>query len=241
MEELDQTTKTEPGTEEVSGQPGGEGSALPTVEELQQEVERKESVIRQLKSDIKEIRKSGGSKAEIDSLSRKIDDMQDWVAGAMDDLLIRTSGDYEEAKPTRKSYREELQSKRTQQPAVDPAAQRFFDYLTDEGLDFDDDVVQEAMRTTQTPQQALKALKDKMKGTNQEEVKKLAEQMLKEALPVALEQRMKEMGLTTGGAGSPSGSSGRSFTREQIRNMPMDEYKEKLPEINEAIRQGRVK
>lgn len=236
--------------EDKTTQPEGEVKPQPTVEELQgkiseikAEVDRKEEVIQQTKRELRETLRRGGSKAEVEALSKKIDDVQDWIAGAMDDLTSRVSGEYEESKPQRKSYKEQLDASRANKPKqeIDPAAQRFFDYLTEEGLDFNDDNVQETIKDTKTPQEALKAVKEMVKNMNQGDVKKLAEEMVKEQLPLAVEQALKDRGLTTPGAGAPSGSSGGTFTRKQIKEMSLEEYKERKPEIDEAIRQGKVK
>ena len=56
-----------------------------------------------------------------------------------------------------------------------------------------------------------------------------------------LQAKLKEMGLLSPEGGSPSSAANPVFTKEQIRRMPDEEYKEKLPLIDEAIRLGRVK
>ena len=198
-----------------TSQPEGEVKPQPTIEELQEnlknltaEVDRKEQVIQQTKKELKETLRRGGSKAELDTLSKKIDEVQDWIAGAMDDLAIRVSGEDEEVKPQRKSYKEQLQTTRASQPKheIDPEAQRLFDYLSEEGLDFYDDEVQETIKDTKTPQEALKAVKAKVKTKAQTEIEKLAEKKAEEKIQVAVETRLKEMGLTVSGAGGPSAS-----------------------------------
>lgn len=225
-----------------TAQPAGT-EAQPTVEELQrqaeekdQEIERKEGVIKQLKTAIK----GGGSRAEIEALGVKIDSQQDWFAGALDDLAGRVSGEDLE-KPVRKSYTQSLKDSRAQiQPSKDPEADKFFEYLASEELDLYDDLVQEAIKDTNSPQQALKSVKDKVKTKSQTEIEKLAEKKAEEKINTALEQKLKDMGLTTGGAGSPSGG-GRTFTRKQISDMSVEEYKEKRVEISEAQRQGKIR
>lgn len=238
MEELEQTQ----GTEQVETDQTEARETQPTVDELRQEIDRKEKVIQNLRKDIKGLQRQGGSKADIEALGKRLDSQEEFLAQALDDLAGRLGGEYEE-KPQRRSYREELENRRKSQPKeeVDPAAQRFFDYLTDEGLDFDDDMVQETIKDTKTPQEALKVMKAKVKEMNQQEVEKLAEKKADEKLQAALEAKLKEMGLTTTGSNTPSGSSGRSFTRQQIKDMSIEEYKERKKEIDEAIRQGRIR
>ena len=229
MEEQEQSVETlEQSNEDVKSQP--------TVDELQREIDRKEEVIKGLKQNVKKLERQGGSRAEIDSLSRKIDTVQERIAGWMDDLAGRVAG--EEVTPQRKSYKDELKAEPKQE--VDPAAQRFFDYLAEEGLDFDDDVVQETIKDTQTPQQALKAMKEKVKSMSTEDITKSAQKEIDEKVRLGIEQALKDRGLTAEGA-TPSGSSGRTFTEAQITNMSDEEYREKKAEILEAQRQGRIK
>ena len=228
--------------EEVRTQPTAE-ELLSKVNELTQEIDRKEKVITQTKRELRQALNRGGSVAEIASLKQEISSMQDWIASAMDDLATRVSGEYEQPQPQRKSYREQLQENRASQPRQekDPVAQRFFDYLDDEGLDFNDDKVQEAIKDTRTPQESLKAVKDMVKNMEKAEIEKLAEQKAEEKLQMALEKRLKDLGLTTGGVSSPTGGSGRNFTNEQIKAMSPEEFKKNREAIMEAQRQGRIK
>lgn len=213
-------TETTQAEEEQTTQSEGEVKAQPTVEELQArvdeiqtEVDRKEQVIQQTKRELRETLRRGGSKAEVEALNKKLDDVQEWIAGAMDDLVTRVSGE-EESKPQRKSYKEQLQAKKATAPKleVDPAAQRFFDYLAEEGLDFDDEKIQDTIKDTKTPQEALKAVKEMQKTMEKDEIEKLAEKKAEEKIQTALEKKLKDLGLTTLGAGAPS-SSASSFAK----------------------------
>lgn len=233
--------ETTPEVKTEGEQPKAEVKPQPTVEELNAEIARKENVIQQLKKDIKDIQKHGGSKAEIEGLARKIDGLQDWVAGTMDDLAARISGETPEVQ-TRKSYKAMLDENRKNQPQpqVDPAAQRFLDYLADEGLTLDDDMVMETIRDTKTPQEAMKAMKEKIKTMNQAEIEKLAEKKAEEKMQTAIEQALKNAGLTSAGVGSPSGG-GKNWTKKQLADMSVEDYLKVKPEIDEALRQGRIK
>jgi len=251
MEEMKQTITTE---QDKTDQ-GGEVKPQPTVEELQaklneaqKEIERKEVVLQQTKRELRDARQRGGSKAEIESLGKRIEAQEEWLAQALDDLSNRVGGDYEEPKPTRKSYSQQLQERRTkpkpEESRVDPDAQKFLTYCDamDLHLDYDDlegcdPLIKEALGEGRNFKEGLKYLKDKMKSKETVDVDKLVD----EKLQIALEKRLKDMGLTTGGAGMPSGSSGRNYTNEQIRNMSSEEWKEKKPEIMEALRQGKIK
>lgn len=208
---MEEQKETQVEQEEETSQPEVTTESQPTVTELQgkleerdAEISRKEEVIQQTKKELKNVIRRGGSKAEVDALDKKIDTMQTWFAGAMDDLITRTSGE-EEVRPARKSYTEQLEATRVTKQA-DPAAQRFFDYLGEEGLDFDDEDVQETIKDTKTPQEALKAVKDKVKTMNQSEIEKLADQKAEGKMQIAIEKALKEKGLTATGAGTPSGA-----------------------------------
>ena len=232
----------------------GEGKSQPTVEELQKqieearrEIERKEGVLQQTKRELKEARRSGASKAEIEAIIKRLDFQEEWLAGALDDLATKVAGDYEEPKPTRKSYREELEERRQrakpEAPKPDPDAQRFLAYCDamDLHLDYDDieacdPLVKEALSEGRDFREGLRYLKEKMKPKEVD-----IDKIVNEKLQFAVEQKLKELGLTSEGVGTPSGSSGRYFTRKQIENMSIEEYKEKKREIDEAIRHGRIR
>jgi len=250
MEEKETTQEKQDRTDNL-----GEGQAQPTVEELQkqlsearQEIERKEGVLQQTKRELKEARQRGASRAEIEALGKRIESQEEWLAGALDDLATRLTGDYEEPKPSRKSYKQELEERRQkskpEEPKPDPNAQKFLAYcdamdlhLDYEDLEACDPLVKEALSEGRDFKEGLKYLKEKMKTKDSVDIDKV----VNEKLQTAVEQKLKELGLTSEGVGSPSGSSGRYFTRKQIDDMPIEEYREKKKEIEEAIRQGRIR
>ena len=251
MEEKKQTITTE---QDKTDQ-GGEVKPQPTVEELQaklneaqKEIERKEVVLQQTKRELRDARQRGGSKAEIESLGKRIEAQEEWLAQALDDLSNRVGGDYEEPKPTRKSYSQQLQERRTkpkpEESRVDPDAQKFLTYCDamDLHLDYDDlegcdPLVKEALGEGRNFKEGLKYLKDKMKSKETVDVDKLVD----EKLQIALEKRLKDMGLTTGGAGMPSAPGGKTFTSKQIEDMSPAEYATNRDAIKEAQRQGRIR
>lgn len=175
----------------------------PTVEELQKEIERKEQVIKDTKRELSEARKRGVPKEELDSLHKKIDDMQEWTASIMDDLATKISGE-EVAQPTRKTYRQQLDERKvkTPKPEIDPQAQRFFDLLEEENLDFESDFVKESIKDTKTPIEAIRAIKAKLKEQKlpMEDIDK----RIQDGIKIGIEKELKERGLTTSGAVIPS-------------------------------------
>jgi len=180
-----------------------------TTEELQQEIVRKEEVIKQLKGSLKAAQERGVPKEELTTLHKRIDDMQEWYATVSDDLARRISGEEDESKPVRKTYSQQLEDKRKEakpkeEAELDPDVQEFVDYMHGQELKVDDPIVQEALMINDTeyrpPKEALKYLKDKVKGQTQTEVDKLADAKAK----IIVEQTLKDLGYTVSGASGPS-------------------------------------
>jgi len=176
-----------------------------TTEELQQEIVRKEEVIKQLKGSLKAAQERGVPKEELTTLHKRIDDMQEWYATVSDDLARRISGEEDESKPVRKTYSQQLEDKRKEakpkeETKPDPDVQKFINYIHSQELEYDNPLVQEAVADERTPQEALKYLKDKAKNQTQAEVDKLADEKAK----TLLEQKLKDLGYTVSGASGPS-------------------------------------
>jgi len=211
-----------------------------SVEEFQKELERKEAEIKRLQGITRNLQKQGIPKEELNALHNKIDSLQDWVAEAMDGLVSQVSGEVVE--PKRKTYRQQLDEQRAQtkpktEPPLDPDAQRFLTYMASQGLNIEDDLVQEAIAEDRSPKEALKYLRGKIEATSQAMIEKRA----KEIAGTIVEQKLKELGLTVSGAGSPSASRGKTFTRKQLADMSLEEYRANKEAITDAIRQGRIK
>lgn len=218
-----------------------ETATQPTVEELQKqldeaknEIDRKENVLQQTKRELKDARQRGASKTEIESLTKRMESQEEFLANALDDLAHRVAGE-EEPAPTRKSYSQQLEERRAkskpEEPKPDPDAQKFLNYCEalDLHLDYDDfescdPLVQEALGEGRTFKQGLKYLKDKMKPKDVD-----IDKVLDEKLRLAKEQWMKDMNLTTEGAGKPSGSAAGFEKTEQDYadgKISYSEYKE---------------
>ena len=198
---------------EAEKQEATEPVAQPSIEELlkvvegnKQEIERKETQIKTLQGSLKAAQQRGAPKEDIDALHKKIDDMQDWTASALDDVVKRVSGEEIDEKPSRKSYRQTLDERRKEpksEEKADPDVQKFIGYLHSQGLEYDDPLVQEAVADDRMPQEALKYLKGKSEEKNQTVIDERAGEIAKNML----EQKLKELGLTAPGAGEPSGPS----------------------------------
>ena len=230
MEEVTQEPGTQ--TEQAETEP-----TPPSVDELQQENARKEAEIKRLQGISKDLQKRGVSQEQVQSLHKKIDDMQEWTAGVMDDLATKIGGDYEEPKPTRKGYREQLNERRQQAPQAQPEAppdiEEFMTYIAGLGFTIQHPQVQEAVAEDRSPTEALNYLKEKMDTKNQAEIKK--------QVALGVEEEMKKRGLTTSGASGPSASSTKVFSAKQIADMPIEEFKANKEAIEEAQRLGKIK
>lgn len=215
MDEKEQTDGIE---QEV--QPEGKVETQPTVEELQgrikelaSEVERKEGVIQTTKKELKEVIRRGGSKAEVDALSKKLDGMEgnfELLVDAMDDLAHRISGE-EEPRPQRQTYKERFNARKAQPaPEVNPAEKEALEdineILDERGWDIEGKEVAEYTAGAKTPREALKMLRTKVKELDKENIKKEAEKEVSTMRQAIKEEIIKEMGLAAPGAGSPSGS-----------------------------------
>jgi len=217
---------TTPVVEEETTQPG-EVTAQPTVEELQRqiverdtEIERKEGVLQQTKRELKDARLKGGSKVEIDALGKRMEVQEEMLAGALDEITAKVSGE-EEPRQAKQTYSQQLKERREkskpEEPKSDPDAQRFIDYCADEGLHLDyedldscDPQVKEALGEGRTFREGLKHLKDKMKTSNVD-----IDKLVEDKLQIALEQKLKALNLTGEGAGAPSGSNAGFEKAEQ--------------------------
>jgi hypothetical protein len=211
------------------------------VDTLHKEIDRKEKEILRLQG---VVQKQSISKNDVLALHKKIDEMQDWVADALDSQRSQAYGE-EEAKPTRKTYREQLATQRAQaQPQAqnvsapaDPDAQMFWAYMTSQGLTFADKVVQDAIADDKNPQQALAFLKGKMDEKIQTTIAKQA----REIANSLFEEKVKTYGLTAAGAGSPNAGGSGSYTKKQIADMSPEVFTAKHDDIIAAQRAGRIK
>ncbi len=230
-------------TQVQQGTPPGEVAkpepiAVPQpIEQLKQEIERKEAEIKRLQGITKDLQKGRISKEEVDALHQKIDDMQEWVAGAMDDLVSKVSG--EEEKPARTSYRQQVSERKAKakpQPR-DPDAEAFVGYMQSQGMTLNSPLIKEAIAEERGPQEALEYLKGKIEAKQAADMEKKAEQIATQKF----EQMLKDKGLTASGVSGPTAAGGKIFTTEQIRNMSVEEFKANQPAIREAQRLGKIK
>jgi uncharacterized coiled-coil protein SlyX len=206
-------TKAEPTIEELTKQ----------IEELTGDVEKKDAHIKTLQGSLKAAQQRSISKEEFD---KRFDDLQAWYADLADDLVTKVSGEYDETKQTRKSYRQQLDEKRQAKPKeetkIDPDVQKFISYINSQGLDFEDPMVKEAVEDDRTPQEALTYLRDKVKNQSLAEIDKRAEEKAK----TLFEQMLKDSGLTTAGVGGPSAPS-KNLSEMSADELLIEGFKEK--------------
>lgn len=242
MEETEQTTQVD------ESQPSGEANPQPTVEELlskidehKAEIERKEKVIEKVTRERDQARSRSVSKDELTAMRQEIGDMREEMAGWLDDVVTRVSGE-ELQQPQRKSYREQVTAKRTAQPQqMPPDVEDFYYYMRGQGLRLEDDIVQESLNSTNNPKDALTSLKAKVKEKDQAMIDAEVDKKAQEKAQRLAEQKLKEAGVTTAGASAPSSGTGRTFTHAQIAAMDSKEYAENKEAIDKAWREGRIK
>ena len=186
----------------------------PTKEEFeatQQELEKAKNQANTFQGLLKEAQRKTITKDDLSNIYTRIDDQQRWIGTALDDFKKGFGNDYGEEKVL-KSYTEDAEThikkaNESREKPPDPEAMKFFNYLTDEGLDFEDEFVQETIKDSQNPQEALKnlraAVKERDKGKLRDDLKKDVEADRDRIR----EEVLKEYGLSTTGVTNPSASS----------------------------------
>ena len=209
-----------------------------TVASQKSELERKEGVIQRMTG----IAKKSISK---DEFAAQITGLQEWMADSLDAIERRVSGE-EEPAPAKKTHRQQLEEKKAAAPAPakDPDVDRFFDYISQQGMGGIDPVTQqfvnpdvrEAIGSDRTPAEALEFIRGKVEA----KAKAAQEKALEEKVRLGVEQVIKDKGYTAPGAGAPNASAGKTFTESGIRAMSTEEFKENEAAIEEAQRMGRI-
>lgn len=196
----------------------------PTVEDLQRqiaerdaELERKENAFQSLRGENKRLQRLG-SKAEVEALRKDFEGFQEFIAGALDDVVTRASGEYEE-KPTRTSYKEQIKAKKEVQPQMSPMDQEIMgeinEILDKQGWELEGKEVREATKGAETPYQALKMLRSKIGEMEKTETEKKITEDKEKLYREVKEKVMKDLNLTGEGAGAPSGASSSFEKLEQ--------------------------
>ena len=238
-------TEAVPGVAPKGAQPAGDPGEVtpPTVAELQAQVDafraedgRKESVIKRLTG----IAKKGISR---DEFTGEMKQMKGWMAGVMDDMSSRISGEEITQTPVRKTYRQQLDEAEANVPKAtpDPEVDTFFQYITSQGLggvnpttqQFDSPLVREAIGEDRTPIEALEYLKEKV---NTQVKKDNAD-----AIRFGVEAELKAKGYTAPGVNAPNAPGTKSYTQSGIAAMSMEEYAAEKDNIEAAQRAGTIK
>lgn len=205
QEQGTQIEQAEPETQPSVAEPSVE-ELKQTVKELTQEKDRKEVEIKRLHGISKDLQKRGISKTEIDSLAKKIDDMEDRTATFLDDFTTKYGGEYVEPAPIRETYRQKLEEGRKATPQVQseapPDVEEFMTYIAGLGFTINHYQVKEAVAEDRSPAEALTYLKEKMDTKTQADIDKQADAKAK----ILVEQELKDRGLTASGIGTPSAS-----------------------------------
>lgn len=210
-------------------QPESTEKPQPTIEEyeaLQQELEKAKNQVNTFQGLLKDTQRKSITKDDLTSIYDRIDGQQRWIATKLDDIRKVQGGDYEEPQTHRKSYSEDVEdninkAKENRQPPKDPAADKFFEYLAEEGLEWESEFVEEAIKDSKNAQEALKNIKAKVKERNETKVRADFKKEMEGEKDRIREEILKELGYTASGPNQPSAS------RLDLSSMTPDEKLQK--------------
>jgi hypothetical protein len=212
----------------------------PTTEELKQAVLTLTEQGGKDKQEVKRlqgvIRSQGVTKQDIETLRQEFGGMSDWVAEALDKQNQGGAGELNE-KPTA-SYTEQLTAKRKAEATAQASQplseeqQLFYGYMISQGLTIESTEVQEALSDNRNFSEAREHLKGTIAGTGAA--------ARKAEITAAVQETLKQGGLTQGGVGAPTaGSTG--YTLDKIKNMSDEEIIQNAEAINKAMVEGKLK
>jgi hypothetical protein len=204
-------------TPQIEGekQPEPTETPQPTKEEyeaIQKELEKAKNQANTFQGLLKDAQRKSISKDDFQSLHDRIDSQQRWIATALDDIRKATGGEFEEPSKTRRSYSEDAEenitkSKESRQAPQDPAAEKFFKYLAEEKLEWESEFVQEAIKDCTNGTDALTNLKAKVKEQDMAKLRADIKKEMEEENQLALEKKLKDLGLLDIGVERPSAAS----------------------------------
>ena len=178
-------------------------------EELQKELDKTKKQSDTFKGLLKEAQGKGITKDDLSNIYTRIDDQQRWIGTALDDFKKGFGNDYEDR--ASRSYAEDAEThikkaNEGREKPPDPEAVKFFGYLADEELDFEDEFVQEAIKGTENVQDGLRKLKAAVKERDRQKILEDAKKSLDAERDKMREEILKAEGLTDTGAIHPSAS-----------------------------------
>ena len=227
--EKQETKAEETSTEEK--QPESNETPQPTIEELTKELEKAKSQANTYQGLLKLAQQKSISRDDLQPIYDRIDGQQRFIASALQDFR-NTEGEYGEK--ARKNYVDDAEaditkSKEARTPAKDPVAEKFFDYLTDEGLEWEDPFVQDNIKDTTTPQEALKNVKAAVKQRNDAKLREDLKKEMDEEKRQMKEQMLVDYGLTDVPVKGPSAPSKdlSSMTPDEKLQEGFKKYKKK--------------
>jgi len=220
-EEKQETQEEKPVEEKTPEQIEEPQFTAEQIKELQKELDKAKSQVNTFQGLLKDAQRKSISKDDLQPIYERLDGQQRWIATALDDFRNANS-EYVDSVKTQKSYIDDAEenikkSKEARQPAKDPDADRFFDYLGEEKLEFEDEFVQEAIKDTTNPKEALRNLKSKVKERDEAKLRDSLKSEIEKERNQLREELLKEYGLTDIGAKTPSGMA------KNLKDMTPDE------------------
>jgi len=151
---------------------------------------------------------------------------------ALDDFR-NTEGEYGES-ARKRTYTEDAEEhiKKTQEaskPTQDPEAEKFFEFLKDEGLEWEDPFVQDNIKDTTTPQEAKKNIKAAIKQRDESKIRDDIKKGMDEEMRQMKEKILVDYGLTDVPVKGPSAPSKdlSSMTPDEKLQEGFKKYKKK--------------
>ena len=231
--EKQETTAEKTSTEEK--QPESNEWTAPTKEEYeatQQELEKAKSQANTYQGLLKQAQQKSISRDDLQPIYDRLDSQARFMGKALDDFR-NTEGEYGES-ARKRTYTEDAEEhiKKTQEaskPTQDPEAEKFFEFLKDEGLEWEDPFVQDNIKDTTTPQEAKKNIKAAVKQRDESKIRDDIKKGMDEEMRQMKEKILVDYGLTDVPVKGPSAPSKdlSSMTPDEKLQEGFKKYKKK--------------
>ena len=226
-----QETKAEKTSTEEK-QPESNETPQPTIEELTKELEKAKSQANTYQGLLKQAQQKSISRDDLQPIYDRLDSQARFMGKALDDFR-NTEGEYGES-ARKRTYTEDAEEhiKKTQEankPVKDPEAEKFFEFLKDEGLEWEDPFVQDNIKDTTTPQEAKKNIKAAIKQRDESKIRDDIKKGMDEEMRQMKEKILVDYGLTDVPVKGPSAPSKdiSSMTPDEKLQEGFSKYKKK--------------
>jgi hypothetical protein len=196
----------------------------PTKEEYEaklQELDKAKNQANTFQGLLKDSQKKSITRDDLGTIYDRIDSQQRWIATAFDDFR---KGFGDSLEPGQRNYLEDAEkniteAQKARQVPRDPEADKFFDYLAEESLEFEEvegNFVYDNIKETKTPKDALRAVKAAVKERDKVKLRDDLKSEIESERQKIREDIIKEYGLSD----SPPGP---SAAKKDLSSMTPDE------------------